>query len=183
MNSRRYPLLQAESFSISSHSTGLEYRIVVGLPLSYAATTHAYPVLYVLDGDSYTGTVSEIARGRSLNFDVHEVIVVGVCCPSDTELNTFSARRAFEFSTGKWDFDASEPGREMKRYFAAANQLLRLGGLPAFWSSSPKNCTPLLPVGTGSIPRIAVCGATRPEGTLLFRRSCAGPTRSHTMRP
>lgn len=54
----------SEVRTLSSKSVGQEYRILVSLPIypNYAESNDKYPVLYVLDPDTFFGWVTDLAR-------------------------------------------------------------------------------------------------------------------------
>jgi len=69
-----------ERFDIASAATGRTYRIEVWLPASYAASSRAYPALFLLDGNySFDAAVALSSyMQRKPNPDIDEHILVGV---------------------------------------------------------------------------------------------------------
>jgi predicted alpha/beta superfamily hydrolase len=108
--------------------TGDEFRISVGLPVSYQMTNTTFPVLYVLDGDVIFGTALEQVRMRGAMQDVPEAIVVGIGYPVGTDFATYNTRRLFDFSTQDWD-EASPMRQQFFAITESMGQTPRLGGL------------------------------------------------------
>jgi predicted alpha/beta superfamily hydrolase len=69
-----------EQFIITSKYVKAEnYRIQVGLPIGYSASTKSYPVYYFTDGDEAFGMTKEIAGLLMMGKDIKDIIVVGIC--------------------------------------------------------------------------------------------------------
>ena len=71
---------------LKSRLLGKEYKILVALPPGYAETKETYPVLYLLDADTFFGTIAEtvrfLAASRKMSsIEVPDMIVVGVGYP------------------------------------------------------------------------------------------------------
>jgi predicted alpha/beta superfamily hydrolase len=95
------PLLQ--TMTLVSKINGSEYEIRISLPTSYGQTTKAYPVMLVLDGESFFLTSAEVTRNEQASSTgplsggsgpIPEFIVVSIALPSSPP-NPF--RRNFEF--------------------------------------------------------------------------------------
>jgi hypothetical protein len=99
----------------------------VGLPYSYGQTERTYPVLYVLDADTGFATVTELSRMRGAMGEISEVIVIGLGYALDTPMPEHTRRRVYEFSTDRWDYQASPFGREFGAILTALGG--RIGGL------------------------------------------------------
>jgi predicted alpha/beta superfamily hydrolase len=123
-----YPF--ARSFDVTS-STGLDYRISVGFPLSYGSSGRRYPALYVLDADNWFGTVLEYARESAMAGESGEVVVVGIAYPGGHDPSYQTARRTYDFSTAEWDLTSSL-ARQAIGVFDVIGQEFRIGGAPAF---------------------------------------------------
>ncbi len=68
-----------EQFIITSKFVkGENYRIQVGLPIGYSASTKSYPVYYFTDGDVAFGMIKGIADLLMMGKDIKDIIVVGV---------------------------------------------------------------------------------------------------------
>ncbi len=74
----RVGLLQTEARKLFSHQVGIEYRLAVWLPESYAASGRRYPAIYVLDGDPLFGMATALLPLMSLIDGVPEMIIVGI---------------------------------------------------------------------------------------------------------
>jgi predicted alpha/beta superfamily hydrolase len=69
-----------EQFIITSkYVKGENYRIQVGLPIGYSASTKSYPVYYFTDGDVAFGMTKENAGLLMMGKDIKDIIVVGIC--------------------------------------------------------------------------------------------------------
>jgi len=85
---------------LKSRLLGKEYKIQVALPTGYAESKETYPVLYLLDADTFFGTIAEtvrfLAAGRKMfSIEVPDMIVVGVGYPIE------SARRYTNWDMAK----------------------------------------------------------------------------------
>ena len=104
-----------ETFDVRSKAGDRDYRIQVGLPLSYGQSDRSYPVVYVLDAavhfygavamarlESMTGLLLPDAPVRgAAKRHFPETIVVGVGFPATDplhELQDWAVRRNFEYS-------------------------------------------------------------------------------------
>lgn len=88
---------RAQRFDITSRINGQTYRIMVSTPFM-ADPAVAYPVLYVLDGNQYFGTASELMTHQSLRSrTVPPAIVVGIGYPTE-DPDEVTRRRLFELS-------------------------------------------------------------------------------------
>jgi len=93
MNATAASILNSETHSFTSESTGRVYRITISLPLGYAATANdswpfnrtpeTWPVVYVLDGNWYFGMVTDMIRPTSWCGSISDAIVVGIGYPED----------------------------------------------------------------------------------------------------
>jgi predicted alpha/beta superfamily hydrolase len=91
MTTEAVTVLGSELRMIDSKHTGRKYRITISLPLGYASTpgeswpfndTPAqWPVVYVLDGNWYSGLVTEIIRPMAWCGSTTDAIVVGIGYP------------------------------------------------------------------------------------------------------
>lgn len=124
-------LPNSEMFTLHSRATGTDFRIAVSFPWSYGATEQSYPVLYALDANLQFGIVSEMARLRSAARECGEVIVVGIGHALDAGVMDVSINRVYQFSTERWDLDASRFGREIRAIPAIPGVPATIGGLEA----------------------------------------------------
>ena len=79
--SEQYPraaLFGTEERTFFSTIRGREYHLSVALPDSYKTSTHAYPVIYVLDGDFNFGVAAGLTRFSNAFRQVPELIIVGI---------------------------------------------------------------------------------------------------------
>lgn len=103
-------ILGSEMHLIDSKQNGRTYRITVSLPLGYASAPgedwpfHDPPAqwttVYVLDGNWYTGMVTDIIRPMSWCGSTTDAIVVGIGYPEDAD-----PREAFRTSLTRRDHD------------------------------------------------------------------------------
>jgi len=87
--------LGSETHLMTSRHTGRIYRITISLPLGYAAspdtdwpfnnTPATWPVVYVLDGNWYSGMVTDIIRPMAWCGSTTDAIVVGIGYPEDPD--------------------------------------------------------------------------------------------------
>ncbi len=124
-------LPNSEMFTLGSHATGTEFRIAVSFPWSYGMTEGSYPVLYTLDANLQFGIVSEMARLRSAARECGEVIVVGIGQALDAGVMEVGINRVYQFSTRRWDLDASRFGQEIRAIPAIPGVPATIGGLEA----------------------------------------------------
>jgi predicted alpha/beta superfamily hydrolase len=157
-----YSLPHAQDFTVTSE-LGDQFRISVGLPISYDVTDQSYPVLYVLDGDVLFGTVLEATRMRGAMGEISEAIVVGIGYPVGTDFAQYNVRRFYDFSTPDWDL-TTPMGRNFAAIFEAMGQQPRLGGL-----------VPLLDLITDQIqPAIVDQYRALADDQVLFGASAGG---------
>ncbi len=91
MPSESNTVLASETLELDSKHTGRKYRITVSLPLGYSKspgetwpfndTPQKWPVVYVLDGNWYSGLVTEIIRPMAWCGSTTDAIVVGIGYP------------------------------------------------------------------------------------------------------
>ncbi|HEX6643441.1 MAG TPA: alpha/beta hydrolase-fold protein [Gemmatimonadales bacterium] len=72
------PVIIGERMRFRSALQGEEYPVMVHLPDSYGRTTHAYPVLYVLDGEAHFHHATGVAAFLAQQQRIPEMIVVGI---------------------------------------------------------------------------------------------------------
>jgi predicted alpha/beta superfamily hydrolase len=137
-----FTLPYARMFDVTS-ATGLEYRIFVGLPPSFGSDDRTYPALYVLDADSWFGTVLEISRSRSYAGEIGEILVIGVGYPTGYDIAVQTERRTYDFSSSEWDPD-SALYREAAAVFETLGKEFRFGGAPAFVDFIADELQPLI---------------------------------------
>jgi predicted alpha/beta superfamily hydrolase len=126
----RAVLRSAEAFDVTS-SDGADFRILVGFPASYGSSDRSYPVLYVLDAETFFPIVHQLARLRASVGELDEVLVIGIDATLDDGPAEHGARRMHEFTAADWD-PASPTYREQEAMLALTGQQLQLGGAPAF---------------------------------------------------
>ncbi|HML24821.1 MAG TPA: alpha/beta hydrolase-fold protein [Aggregatilinea sp.] len=100
MTAEPVTLLGSEQHLMTSRQNGRTYRITVSLPLGYDApagedwpfhsTPEKWPVVYVLDGNWYSGLVTEIIRPMAWCGSTTDAIVVGIGYPEgDDPIESF----------------------------------------------------------------------------------------------
>jgi predicted alpha/beta superfamily hydrolase len=67
-----------EVSSLTSSNTGTSYSVYVSLPDSYASGDSVYPVIFLLDGDSYFTETRARARAQYTDGLMKEAIIVGI---------------------------------------------------------------------------------------------------------
>jgi uncharacterized protein len=106
MTAQPVNILSSEIRLLDSQHTGRQYRITISLPLGYSASPDEgwpfnkenmlaqWPVVYVLDGNWYSGMVTDIIRPMSWCGSTTDAIVVGIGYPeNDDPMESF--REAF----------------------------------------------------------------------------------------
>ena len=73
---------RAKQYDITSRINDQTYRIMVATPFM-ADSAMVYPVLYVLDGNSYFGTATDAMAKQSVFKNVSPAIVVGIGYPTE----------------------------------------------------------------------------------------------------
>jgi predicted alpha/beta superfamily hydrolase len=142
---------RSAQYDIPSKITGTTYRVMVSTPFD-ASPGKAYPVFYVLDGNQYFGSATEIVTRLATLKDIEPAIVVGIGYPTEDpfevnrlregDLTPFASRTAREKGerSGGGDAFLKAIDEEIKPFLAAhykidpAKQILyghSLGGLMA----------------------------------------------------
>jgi uncharacterized protein len=99
----------ARQLDFKSTVNGRTYRVKIAVPRSRPPTA-GYPVLYVLDGESYFGTFVEIVRQLSAVRAIEAAVVVGITYPIEEEALT---RRMYDLSPTPLPQDESDSVKEM----------------------------------------------------------------------
>ena len=91
MSAEPVTVLGSQMHIMDSRNTGRKYRITVSLPLGYTAapndewpfhnTPAKWPVVYVLDGNWYSGMVTDIIRPMAWCGSTPDAIVIGIGYP------------------------------------------------------------------------------------------------------
>ena len=81
---------------LKSRLLGKEYKIQVALPTGYAESKETYPVLYLLDADTFFGTIAETVRflaasRKMFSIEVPDMIVVGVGYPIEIARSCYTS--------------------------------------------------------------------------------------------
>ena len=87
---------RSTQYALTSKINGQAYRIMVSTPFTFDPAV-AYPVLYVLDGNVFFGTVSEAAHFQSFAKVIAPAIVVAVGYATD-DLNEWVRLRRFDLT-------------------------------------------------------------------------------------
>lgn len=97
-----------QSLLVHSSIINRDYKVSVSLPEEYDAKSNTkYPVLFVLDGNSYFATTVQSYRVQRIGNDVPPLVIVGIEYPT-LRRDEWLVRRAGEFTHTKVaDFDKS----------------------------------------------------------------------------
>jgi len=87
---------RSTQYALTSKNNGQAYRIMVSTPFVFDPAV-AYPVLYVLDGNVFFGTVSEATHFLSFTKDIGPAIVVAIGYETD-DLNDWVRRRRLDLT-------------------------------------------------------------------------------------
>lgn len=79
------PLTDTLEFTSAINET--DYRISIGLPLSYDSTDDPYPALYVFDPDLSFATITEFVRFLPFVGELPELITVGIGYPESADID------------------------------------------------------------------------------------------------
>ncbi len=89
-------LNRTETHSIVSKINGVTYPIFISLPGSYYNTDKTYPVVYMLDGYSSFGIVTQMAKLLAFSKELPELIIVGIS--SEGGAKEFNYNRARDYT-------------------------------------------------------------------------------------
>jgi predicted alpha/beta superfamily hydrolase len=95
-NAAAVPVPRSAQYPLTSKINGRTYRIMVSTPFMFDPAI-AYPVLYVLDGNVFFGTVSETAHFQSFGKVIAPAIVVAIAYDTD-DLNEWVRLRRFDLT-------------------------------------------------------------------------------------
>ena len=109
------PAQPVKQFDVVSKLNGQTYRLMVRFP-SEAAPPGGYPVLYVLDGNYYFGTVSDEAQRMIAQRIVKPFVLVAVGYPTDDRGE----------QGGRRDFDMTLPVPVLVGRYGGADMFLRV---------------------------------------------------------
>ena len=102
-------IMGARQLDFKSALNGRTYRVKIAVPRSPPPEA-GYPVLYVLDGESYFGTFVEIVRQLSAVRAIDAAVVVGITYPLEEKAST---RRMYDLSPTQLPHDESDSVKEM----------------------------------------------------------------------
>lgn len=88
---------KSETFTLPSTHVGGEFKLFVQLPPDHATSGQTYPVVYLLDGNWYSGAVSETVVLHTFFEVLPHLIVVGIGYPTD-KFDEVLATRARDLS-------------------------------------------------------------------------------------
>jgi predicted alpha/beta superfamily hydrolase len=86
---------RSQQIDFVSGINGRTYRVRMSWPRK-SSRQEALPVVYVLDGDSYFGTITEATRSRA-SYDLAAALIVGIGYPDDDPVSV-TERRAFDLT-------------------------------------------------------------------------------------
>lgn len=89
-------LNRTETHRLVSEINGVTYPIFISLPGSYYNTDKTYPVVYMLDGYSSFGIVTQMAKLLAFNKELPELIIVGIS--SEGGSKEFNYNRARDYT-------------------------------------------------------------------------------------
>lgn len=89
-------LSRTETHKIISEINGATYPIFISLPGSYNNTDKTYPVVFMLDGYSSFGIVTQMAKLLAFNKELPELIIVGIS--SEGGSKEFNYNRARDYT-------------------------------------------------------------------------------------
>jgi predicted alpha/beta superfamily hydrolase len=102
------PALSGDYFKLESRSVGRSFHIYVRLPEGYDATASAaYPVVYLLDGDSLFPILAANHLFLSYDVDLPKAIIVGIAYGS---FDPVTNKRGFDFSAPATDATSEQGG-------------------------------------------------------------------------
>jgi predicted alpha/beta superfamily hydrolase len=129
-------LLQTESRQVFSRQVGMEYRLSIWLPESYASSGQRYPVIYVLDGDILFGMATTLLPVMTLIDRVPEMIIVGI--GYNRNWAEWGSLRQRDFKTP--EVQADPPDSHADRFLAALKQEL-IPFIDATYRTAPRERT------------------------------------------
>jgi uncharacterized protein len=102
------PALAGDYFRLDSEVIGRAFHIYVNLPQSYDTDlSQAYPVVFVLDGDSLFPVIAPTHLFLNIDNDLPEAVIVGIAYGSfDPSINM----RGYDFTAPAPDVDAAQGG-------------------------------------------------------------------------
>jgi predicted alpha/beta superfamily hydrolase len=113
--------------TISSKITGRDYQLYISLPRSYDSKgTTKYPVLYVLDGETFFPLFKTARELMDFGNELEEVIIVGI--GSGTDLSSWFINRTYDFTPS---LDTAD-NRRTERNMGFPTGTLSSGGAPKF---------------------------------------------------
>lgn len=87
----------SQQVDFTAKANGKAYRLFIAMPLT-PPPPGGYPVVYVLDGNAYFGSVAEATRARSaLGGEIAGAVIVGIGYPTDNLL-TMMGRRFYDLT-------------------------------------------------------------------------------------
>ncbi|MGV3481620.1 MAG: alpha/beta hydrolase [Sphingobium sp.] len=88
---------RSQQVDFTAKANGKDYRLFIAAPLT-PPPPGGYPVVYVLDGNAYFGSVAEATRARSaLGGEIAGAVIVGIGYPTDS-LMTMMGRRFYDLT-------------------------------------------------------------------------------------
>jgi predicted alpha/beta superfamily hydrolase len=88
---------RSQQVDFTAKANGKAYRLFIATPLT-PPPPGGYPVVYVLDGNAYFGSVTEATRARSaLGSEIAGAVIVGIGYPTDN-LMTMLGRRFYDLT-------------------------------------------------------------------------------------
>ena len=148
----------SRQIDFTSAVDGHTYRVQIAIPFAPPPKA-GYPVLYVLDGDTYFGTFAMAARLRTIGQELEPAVVVGIGYPdAQDDMRVALVRRDFDLTptAGTAADTAHTPARAGRApTYAGAEQFLNV-------------------ILTEVEPRVAAAVPVDPVRSMLFGHSLGG---------
>lgn len=84
-----------EVYKITSTYSGVTYPIFISLPSRYKSSNKTYPVVYMLDGYSSFGIVTQMAKLLAFNKELPELIIIGISSEGGSKEFNFNRSRDY----------------------------------------------------------------------------------------
>ncbi len=137
---------------------GHTYRVQIAIPFAPPPKA-GYPVLYVLDGDTYFGAFAMAARLRTIGQELEPAVVVGIGYPdAQDDMRVALVRRDFDLTPTAGTAADSAETKAMTGSapsYAGADQFLKV-------------------ILTEVAPRVAAAAPVNPARSILFGHSLGG---------
>jgi len=151
-------IAMSRQIDFTSAVDGHSYRIQIAIPFAPPPKA-GYPVLYVLDGDTYFGTFSMAARLRTIGQELEPAVVVGIGYPdAQDDMRVALVRRDYDLTP--------TPGTA-----ADSAQTQAMTGMSPTYAGADRFLKVIL---TEIEPRVAAATSVNPARSMLFGHSLGG---------